>query len=131
MDDAELHPSLFGAVFDLQKASRISSGHDGCARGFDVAQLALEEVVGHFGLDEIVDACAAAAPGAFGQFDQVQSGNGFKKLAGLSRNFLAVAEVAGFVVGDGRVRCPPFSRDDAIAGDFVRTFARTCMFTKW
>ena len=59
------------AVGDLEEAARIPSSKDGRASFRDVIQLSLEELVGHFGLDEVVDAGAAAAPGAFGQFDEL------------------------------------------------------------
>ena len=72
-----------------------------CARRADVVQFAVEKFVGHFRLDQIVNARAAAAPGAFGQFDQFQIRNRLQDLARLRGDFLAVAQMAGLVIGHG------------------------------
>ena len=62
--------------------------------------LAFEELVGHLGLREVVDAGATAAPTALGQFHELHAGDGPEQRARLGGDFLAVAEVAGVVVGD-------------------------------
>ena len=63
------------AVLDLEEAAGVAGGDDGRSGGGDVVELALEEFVGHFGLDEVVDAGAAAAPHGFGEGLEVEAGN--------------------------------------------------------
>ena len=44
----------------LEEAAGVGGGDDGCAGGLDVVEFALEELVGHFRLDEVVDAGGAS-----------------------------------------------------------------------
>jgi len=60
MDHAEVQSALFGAVDELEEAAGVGGGDDGCAGGLDVVEFALEELVGHFRLDEVVDAGGAS-----------------------------------------------------------------------
>ena len=101
MYDAERKILLARPVKDLQKAAGIAGGDDRSAGGFDVAELAIEEIARHFRLDQIVDAGATAAPCAFRQFDKFEIGDGPEHGARLGGDFLAVAEVTRLVVGDG------------------------------
>ena len=98
MDDAQVESLLFGGVDELEQAAGVGRGHDGGAGGPDVLEFALQELIGHCGLQEVIDAGAAATPGAFGQLDQPQIGNGAQEAAGLGHDFLAVRQVAGLVV---------------------------------
>ena len=54
-----------------------------------------------FRLRDVVDAGAAAAPRGLGEFPESEARDESEKLAGLHADFLAVAQVAGFVIGDG------------------------------
>ena len=100
MHDFDLGAAGGEAVLDLEEAAGVAGGDDGGAGGGNVVELALLEFPGHFGLDEVVDAGAAAAPHRLGQRHEVEAGDGGEELAGLCGDFLAVAEVAGVVVGD-------------------------------
>ena len=104
MRDAEVDAVFASAVDDLKEATGISSGDGVHAGGFDSLNFAIEQVVGHFRLNDVVDAGAAAAPGAFGKFDEFQAGDGVQDLARLRGDFLAVAQMASFVVSDGAGR---------------------------
>ena len=100
MHDLELDAARGEAVADLEQAAGIARGDDGCAGVGDMVEFALEKFVGHFGLDEVVDAGAAAAPHRFGQRLEVEAGDFFEQFARLDGDFLAVAEMAGVVIGD-------------------------------
>ena len=100
MDDAEIQPFLFRAVDQLEQAAGIRGGDDIRAGGFDVPQLAGEQGVGGVRVRQVINTRAAAAPGGFGEFNEFQTGNRAEELARLRRDFLAVAEVAGVVLGD-------------------------------
>ena len=96
--------SRLKAVLNLQQAPGIPRGDNLSARGVDMVELALEELLGHFGLDEIINARAAATPHRLGQRGHLDAGNAFEEFAGLGRDLLAVAKMAGVVVGDLGVR---------------------------
>ena len=72
---AEFYASQLCAIDQLQKAAGIAGRDDRGAGALDVLELALQELVGHPRLDEIVDAGAAAAPVALGQFDEPEAGD--------------------------------------------------------
>ena len=91
------------ATGDLKVAPGVGGGEDRCAGADDVPDLADEELFGLLGLGDVVDACAAAAPISFGEFDELESGDQFEQVAGLLGNLLAVGQVTGIVVGDGEV----------------------------
>ena len=100
MDDSEVHLLGASAIDELQQAAWVTGSDDRRARGFNVAQLAVEKLVGHLGLDEIVNAGAAAAPGAFREINQFKVWNRAQKLTRLCGDFLAMGEMAGFMIRD-------------------------------
>ena len=75
MNDAQLHPSLFRAIDELQETTGISGGNNFRAGGLDVGEFALQQVIGHFRLNEVVNAGAAAAPVRLGRLDEFQIQN--------------------------------------------------------
>src|SRR5258706_314461 len=79
-------------VDDLQEATGIGRGHNLRAGGFDVLELALKKFVGHLRLDQIVNARAAATPGALRQLNEFEIWDGAQKFPGLPRDLLAVAK---------------------------------------
>ena len=87
------------AVRHVSEATGISRRNDIHFCRFDVLQLSVEKFVRHFRLNQIVDSGAAATPGAFGKFRQLQIGNRFQKLAWLRGDFLAVTKMTRFVIG--------------------------------
>lgn len=70
MDDTQREVSCFGGVEQLELATRIGGGQDGCPHALDVLQLPLQKGIGHLGLGEVVDPGASATPRALGEFDQ-------------------------------------------------------------
>ena len=123
MDDFEVEAVLSSAVLDLEEAAGVGGGDGGDASGLDFGDFAIQKLAGHFGLNEVVDASAAAAPGTFGKFHEIEAGDGAEKLAWLSCNFLAVAKVAGFVISDGGFRLVDLGFVDANDGKpFVDVF---------
>ena len=110
MDDFDFDAARGEAVADLEEATRIAGGDDGGAGGRDMVEFTLQKFVGHFGLDEVVDARAAAAPHRFGQRHHLQAGNFREEFARLGGDFLAVAEMAGVVIGDAGLRTRLFRR---------------------
>ena len=75
---------------------------DGDAVGFcgkDFFDFAAAEAFGFFGMRDAVNAGAAAAQRGLGQVDQVAVEEGLQERARLGRNFLAMAKMAGVVVG--------------------------------
>src|ERR1035441_944429 len=55
VDDAQVQALVFGAVDELEQAAWVAVGHDTGAGRFDVLELAVQELVGHFRLDDIVN----------------------------------------------------------------------------
>ena len=81
-----------------------------------MVDLPFEELAGHLGLREVVDAGGTAAPRCLGKFDELEAGDLAEDLAGLAGDLLAVAEVARIVVGSaGRLRAR--SRGQALLGE--------------
>ena len=100
MDYAQLQAlRCFAPLIELQQATGVARGDDVRAGGSDVFELSVEEFVRHFRLGQVVNARAAATPIGFGKLDQLEIRNRPQQLARLGGDFLAVAEVAGFVVG--------------------------------
>ena len=99
MNNAKVQAFLLRPVDDLEKAAGIASRHDFYPRGFDVFDFSLKQFVRHLGLNEIVNARAATTPRGFRKFDEFQIWNCSQKLTWLRSDLLAVAEMAGFVVG--------------------------------
>ena len=85
MDEADGHLMAADAVEHVGEATGICAGDDRCVCFFDVAEFAVEKLVGHFRLNQIVNARAAAAPVAFGEFDQLQVGNRFQGPGAVAR----------------------------------------------
>src|SRR5262245_42055525 len=100
MDDAKVPSLLFGAGDKLEETAGVSGGDSARVCGFDVPQFSFEQLSSHFGLGDIVDSSAAAAPVGLRQFDQLQTRNGLQQSAGLSCHFLAMGQVTGLVVSD-------------------------------
>lgn len=87
------------AVHHVREAAGISRRDHLSFRRFDVVQFAVEKLVRHFRLDQIVNARAAATPGAFGKLGQIQVRNGLQNLARLRRDFLSVTKMTRLVIG--------------------------------
>ena len=98
----------------------VAVGHDGGAGGLDVLELAVQELVGHLRLDDVVDAGAAAAPGALRQLDQLQVRDQAQQLARLGGDLLAVRQVAGLVIGHHLRRGVVGGRLDADLASAIR-----------
>src|SRR6185436_8137043 len=80
---------------DLDRATRVRGGNDvGCERG-DVARLALTELRGRLGLNEVVDARAAAADVRLERGRERHAWNGLQQRAWLRADALTVREVTG------------------------------------
>jgi hypothetical protein len=92
----------YSAVDDLEVAAGVGRGDDWGLGGEEMADLALLEAAGGFGLGDVVDAGAAAAPLCLGAFAQLDAGQRAQDCPRLGAYFLAVAEVTGFVIRDRR-----------------------------
>jgi len=55
---------------DLKVAPRVGRSEDGCAGADDMPDLADEQLFGLFGLGDIINTRATAAPIGFGEFDE-------------------------------------------------------------
>ena len=86
-------------ALDLKVATGIGDGDAVGFCGEDFFHFAAAEAFGFFGMRDAVNAGAAAAEGGLGQVDQVAIEEGLQERARLGRNFLAVAKMAGVVVG--------------------------------
>ena len=87
------------AALDLEVATGISDGDAVGFCGEDFFDFAAAEAFGFFGMRDAVNAGAAAAERGLGQVDQVAIEEGLQERARLGRNFLAMAKMAGVVVG--------------------------------
>ena len=87
------------SIGDLEMAAGIGGGDHLGPGFFDMADLPLQQLGRHLGLGDIVNPGAAAAPCRFAEFRQLQAGDGLEDIAGLFGDLLAVAEMAGLVVG--------------------------------
>ena len=87
------------AALDLKVATGICDGDAVGFCGEDFFDFATAESFGFFGMRDAVNAGAAAAQRGLGQVDQVAVEEGLQERARLGRNFLAVAKMAGVVVG--------------------------------
>jgi hypothetical protein len=113
MEDFNFRAARGEAVANLEEAAGIAGGDDGRAGGGDVVEFSPQKLAGHFGLDEVVNSGAAAAPHRFGKRHDVEARYVGEKFAGLGGDFLAVAEVAGVVIGDARFGGRFFGRAEA------------------
>src|SRR5688572_27866477 len=91
---------LAEAIHDLEEAAGIAGRDDLGTRGLDMLNYAFEKVARHFGLDQVIDARAAAAPRAFGEFNEFEIRNCAKQRARLRGDLLAVAKVTRLVIRD-------------------------------
>ncbi len=105
MDEGEWFRGVGFSGLQMERAAGVGDGDEGGVGFAEVVEFAVAEPPGGLGLGDGVDAGAAAAPGGFGGFAEFEAGDGAEDGAGLGRDFLAVAEVAGLVIGDGRRRC--------------------------
>ena len=68
MHDAHGQLPVAEAVHDLRRQPGLPVATTLGTRGLNMLNLALKKVARHFRLDQVIDACAAAAPGALGKF---------------------------------------------------------------
>ena len=97
---------------DLQAAADVGRRHPVGAGGGEVGGLDLAQVGGFRGLDQVVDAGAAAADARLHRFAQLDVGDGGQQGPGLIADALAVEHVAGIVIG--QLQRPPFAGGVAI-----------------
>jgi hypothetical protein len=100
MDNFQRATGSARGIDELEMAPGICRGNDLNSRGEDVFKFPVLEIRSHFGLRNVVNPRAAAAPGRLGQLDKLQSWNGKENLPRLAGDFLAVAEVTCLMVGD-------------------------------
>src|SRR5438046_8185747 len=100
MNHAQGQSFLDCAVGDLQEAAWVPRGHDWAVCRANVFEFALQKLGGHFRLNQVVNARAAATPGALRELDELEVRNRPQHLTGRGGDPLRVAEVAGFVIGD-------------------------------
>lgn len=103
-DHVEGGHGLFAAAaegaHELEEAAGVG-GDDGLRLGGEeVADLAVAELLGGFGLEQVVDTGGAAAEPGFGDLGDFELGDSGEELAGLLMDSLGVPEVAGIVIGD-------------------------------
>ena len=91
------------ATGDLQVASGIGGGEDRGAGADDVPDLTHEELFRLLGLGDVINPGAPAAPVGLGKFDELQARDEFKEVPRLLGDLLAMRQVAGVVVSDGKV----------------------------
>ncbi len=84
------HPGLAAATASAPVASRF-------------LRLALPELLGGLGLEQVVDAGRAAAQLPLGGLDELEAGDRAQQVARLRAHALGVGQVAGVVVGDLRL----------------------------
>src|ERR1039457_5033073 len=99
VDNTQVQALVFGAVDKLEQAAGVAVGHDAGAGRFDVLELAVQKLVGHLRLHNVVNAGAAAAPQAFRQLDQLQVRDQAQQLTRLVGGLLPVRPGAGLVGG--------------------------------
>ncbi len=104
MKDRPFIPQDAGGCRDLQRAARIGRGdHVRRERG-DVACFTRPQLSGGLWLDQVIDSGAPTADLGFGRCQQLDAGNRLQERARLRPDALAVRQMAGVVVGDGRRR---------------------------
>ncbi len=84
---------------DLDQAADVAGEDRLCPGVEEIFRFAQAETLGHLGLGNVVAAGGAATDFAFIERDQFQAGDHFQELAGLLADLLAVAQVAGIVIG--------------------------------
>ena len=103
MKDLPLVPERTPRRGNLEGAPRIAGCDKVRRHRRDVSGLPQPECRSRFGLDEIVDARAAAADLAFGRRQELDAWNLLEQRAGLRTNPLPVSEVTRIVIHDARV----------------------------
>src|SRR3989442_4623540 len=88
---------------DREEATRVRRRAPPRAGLDDARELAFEQLARHAGLEEIVDARAAAAEVAVGKLDEPEPGDPVQKLARLLPDPLAVDQVTGIGVRDRHI----------------------------
>jgi hypothetical protein len=88
------------AGLDLQHATGISSGDPIGVRRGQCVQLGLQNLLGHFSLQEIVRTRCATTALSVGVSHQFQAGDRAQETPGRGRNSLGVNEMTGIVVAD-------------------------------
>src|SRR5439155_21557383 len=106
MNERHVQTALPTPPGDLQKATWICRRDHPRAGLDDSRELAFEELACYPGLEEIVDAGAAAAEVAVGKLDEPEPGDPAQKLARFLPHPLAVGQVTGVVVGDRHIEGP-------------------------
>ena len=76
MPNCHLGREPASSACQLQEAPGICSGNDRSAGFGDMTQLSRLQLCGHLRLGDIVDACAAAAPGRFCQLNKLETWDG-------------------------------------------------------
>jgi hypothetical protein len=88
------------SAHELHEAAGVGGDDSVSVSGEQVLDFAVAELLGGFGLEQIVDACRAAAEGRFCDLGDLEAGDGCEQLARLLKDALRVAEMAGVVIGD-------------------------------
>src|SRR6185437_1373936 len=66
----------------------------------EMGDFAVAELLGGFGLEEVVDSCGSAAERGLGDLGELESGDGAQEFARLEEDSLSVAKAACVVIGD-------------------------------
>src|SRR6266446_200231 len=106
MNERHVQTALSTPPGDLEEAARVRRRDHPRAGLDDTRELAFEQLARHAGLEEIVDARAAAAEVAVGKLDEPELGDPAQKLARLLPDPLAVDQVTGIVVRDRQIEGP-------------------------
>jgi len=85
---------------DLDETARVRTRVDLCAGREDVPGLAVSELAGGLGLDDVVDPGRAAAEILLGRLDGLQSGNARERGEEDELEALRMAHVAGILESD-------------------------------
>ena len=99
MGNTHLTVCLPQARLQLHGTAGVGGGDDGRAGADEVGEFAVEQLLRHLRLGDVVDARAAAAPVRFRQLHKIQARNHPQQIARRLGNLLAVAKVAGLVIG--------------------------------
>ena len=75
MADSDVDALLFGALLDPGEAAGVAGGDDARAGRFEIFEFAVEELAGHFGFGDVIDAGAAATGVGLVHLDQFQAGD--------------------------------------------------------
>src|SRR6059036_2872225 len=106
MNERHVQTALATPSGDLQEASGVRGRHDLRPRLDNTSDLELEQLAGHAGLEQVVDAGAAAAEVAVGELHELEPRDPPEQLARLLPHPLTVSQVAGVVIRHGEVEPP-------------------------